>query len=102
MRLAMIPLFGISLWCVYQIGAALFSRQAGLWAAILCGFYPEFFLTSSEFRTDNLWTVLWLLALVVATRPPFNVKRTFIVGLLLGAAFAVTVKTGLMVGSLVL
>jgi hypothetical protein len=100
MRLAMIPLFGISLWCIYQIGTALASRQVGIWAAILCGFYPEFFLTSSEFRTDNLWTVLWLLALVTAVRMPFTAKRAFIVGLLLGAAFAVTVKTGLMIGSL--
>lgn len=102
MRLAMIPLFAISLWCTYRIGSALFSRQAGLWAAILTGFYPEFFLTSTEFRTDNLWTVLWLLALVVATPHPLHPKRAFIVGLLLGAASAVTVKTGLMVGSLAL
>ncbi len=101
MRLAMIPLFAISLWCIYQIGTALFSRQVGLWAAILCGFYPEFFLTSFRVScTDNLWTVLWLLALVAAVRMPFTAKRAVIVGLLLGAAFAVTVKTGLMVGSL--
>ncbi len=100
MRLAMIPLLGVSLWCIYRIGTALFSRQAGIWAAILCGFYPEFFLTSTEFRTDNLWTVLWLLALVTAVRIPFTTQRAFIVGLLLGAAFAVTVKTGLMIGSL--
>ncbi len=102
MRLAMLPLFAISLWCIFQIGAALFSRQVGFWAALLTGFYPEFFLTSTEFRTDNLWTVLWLLALVVAARGSFNARRAFLVGLFLGAAFGVTVKTGLMVGSLAL
>ena len=102
MRLAMIPLFGICLWCIYRIGSALFSRQVGLWSAIVTGFYPEFFLTSTEFRTDDLWTALWLLALVVATRNPFKASHAFIMGLLLGTAFGVTVKTGLMTGSLIL
>jgi hypothetical protein len=101
MRLAMIPLFGVCLWCVYRIGTALFSSDVGLWSAALTGFYPEFFLTSTEFRTDVLWTVFWLLALVVATRSPFKARHAFVMGLLLGAAFGVTVKTGLMIGSLV-
>ena len=101
MRLAMIPLLGVCLWCIYRIGTSLFSSEVGLWSAILTGFYPEFFLTSTEFRTDVLWTTLWLLALVVATRTPFTVRHAFVVGLLLGAAFGVTVKSGLMIGSLV-
>ena len=49
----------------------------------------------------SLWTVLWLLALVVATRTPFTARHAFVMGVLLGAAFGVTVKTGLMIGSLV-
>lgn len=101
MRLAMIPLVGICWWCIYRIGTSLFSREVGLWAAALTGLYPEFFLTSTEFRTDVLWTVLWLLALVVATRKPFKTKHAFLMGLILGAAFGITVKTGLMIGSLV-
>jgi hypothetical protein len=100
MRLAMLPLFAVSLWCIYTIGTSLFSKQVGLWSAILTGFYPEFFLTSAEFRTDVLWTALWLLTLVVVTRHPFGSKHAFAAGLLLGAAFGVTVKTGLMLGAL--
>jgi len=101
MRLAMIPLVGICWWCIYRIGTSLFSKEVGLWAVALTGLYPEFFLTSTEFRTDVLWTVLWLLALVIATREPFKTRHAFVIGLILGAAFGITVKTGLMIGSLV-
>ncbi|MEP6669330.1 MAG: glycosyltransferase family 39 protein [Chthoniobacter sp.] len=100
MRFAMIPFLAICLWCVYRVGTDLFSRNVGIWAAILTGFYPEYFLTSAEFRTDVLWTVLWLLALVTITRQSFGKKHAFLTGLLLGGCFGVTVKTGLMVGAL--
>jgi hypothetical protein len=100
MRLAVIPLWALSLGCIYRLGTAVFSRRVGLWAALFTAFYPEFFFTSTEFRTDDLWTLLWLAALVVATSGEFVPKRAFIVGLLVGGAFGVTVKTGLMVGAL--
>jgi hypothetical protein len=100
MRLAMIPLLAISLLCVFQIGKALSSSRVGLWAAVFTGFYPEFFFTSTEFRTDDLWTVLWLLVVVFATRERITNKYAFLGGLLLGAAFCVTVKSGLLVGAL--
>ena len=99
MRLGMIPLLGVALWCVYRIGANVFSKKAGIWAAIFTGLYPEFFFTSTEFRTDDLWTVLWLASLVIATAGGLSGRRSFLIGLLLGAAFGVTVKTGLMVGA---
>jgi 4-amino-4-deoxy-L-arabinose transferase-like glycosyltransferase len=102
MRLAMIPLLAIALWCVYRIGANLFSKNVGIWAAIFTGLYPEFFFTSTEFRTDNLWTVLWLIAMVLTTGAVFNSLKSLMVGFLLGMAFGVTVKTGLMVGAVVL
>ncbi|MDR3402561.1 MAG: glycosyltransferase family 39 protein [Chthoniobacter sp.] len=100
MRLAMIPFFAICLWCIYRIGTALFSRNVAIWSTIFAGFYPEFFLTSAEFRTDVLWTTLWFLTLVTITRPAYTMKHAFLTGLLLGGCFGVTVKTGLMVGAL--
>ncbi|MEI9894629.1 MAG: glycosyltransferase family 39 protein [Chthoniobacter sp.] len=100
MRLAMIPLFAVCLWCLYRIGTSLFSRNVGICAAVLTGFFPEFFLTSAEFRTDVLWTVCWLLALVIVTGKSFERKQAFLTGFLLGTAFGITVKTGLMIGSL--
>lgn len=100
MRLAMLPFFAVILWCVYRIGTSLFSSRVGFWSAILTGFYPEFFLTTTEFRTDVLWTTLWFLALMIIARGRFQLKQALLTGLLLGTAFGVTVKTGLMVGAL--
>jgi len=34
MRWMMVPLFLISLWCVYMLGATVFSPRVGLWAAV--------------------------------------------------------------------
>ena len=99
MRLAVIPLWALSLACVYRLGKVLFSPKVGLWAVLFTAFYPEFFFTSTEFRTDDLWMLLWFAALVVAVEGEFVAKRAFIVGLLLGSAFGVTVKSGLMVGA---
>ena len=65
MRWLMVPLFLISLWCVYMLGATVFWPRVGLWAAISTGLLPKYTLLASEFRTDNLWTTLWLVTLVV-------------------------------------
>src|SRR5689334_2187683 len=35
MRLLMVPLYFVSLWCIYRIGEITFSRRVGLWAALL-------------------------------------------------------------------
>jgi hypothetical protein len=99
MRLAVIPLWALSLACVYRLGKVLYSPRVGAWAVLIAAFYPEFFFTSTEFRTDVLWMLLWFAALAVAIGGEFVPKRAFVVGLLLGSAFGVTVKTGLMLGA---
>jgi hypothetical protein len=93
MRLAMIPLFLGMLALTYWIGRTLFSRVVGFWAAVLTGLFRLFFLTTVEFRPDNLWTVLWLLALALAISGTFGPARTWLVGLVLGAAVSVSMKT---------
>ncbi len=96
MRMAMIPLFALSLWCVYRIGAQIFSPTAGLWSAILLGLFPKYFFLMGQFRTDVLWTVFWLGTLTVLTGGTLTPRRCFFVGLLIGAAFAVSMKTVLL------
>ena len=100
MRLAMIPLCIMALWCTYAIGRELFSVRCGLWAAVCVGLWPQFFFWSIEFRPDTLWTVLLLLAVTVLVRAGLSAARSFSVGFLLGAAMGVSVKTTFLLASL--
>jgi hypothetical protein len=97
MRRAMIPLFAIAVWCVYRLGALVFDRRTGWFAALLAAFLPAFFFRMGEFRTDVMWTTLWLGTLVVALEGRPTPLRTFTAALLLGAAFGVSMKSTLLV-----
>lgn len=102
MRLAMIPLFALTIWCVWKITASIFPLRVALWTAVLVTFIPPFFLTSIEFRPDELWTMVWLLTLTVFLTGRATVARAFSVGFLLGLAFSVSMKTSLLAVSLML
>ncbi len=102
MRLAMIPLYFGVLWCVFRITSILHSAQAGLWAMLFTGFCPKFFFVSTEFRTDDLWTSVWMVALLVALGGRFAGRRALIFGFLVGIAFAISMKTTLLLGTLAL
>lgn len=96
MRLLMAPLFGVSLWCIYRIGAAVFSKRSAWWAVVFAGLLPRFFFKMGEFRTDVLWTTLWLITLVVILSGKLTTKRLFFAGLVVGATFSVSMKTTLL------
>ncbi len=96
MRLAMTPLFAASLWCIYRIGANVFSPRAGLWSALLLGCFPPFFQLMGQFRTDVLWTFFWIVSLTLLTGGPLTPRRLFFTGLIVGAAFGVSMKTVLL------
>ncbi|HWP47259.1 MAG TPA: hypothetical protein VNM22_08875 [Candidatus Limnocylindrales bacterium] len=100
MRLTMIPLYLLALGSTYEMGQRIFSLRVGLWAAVFTGLFPRFFLCSTEFRTDNLWTVLWLVTMVLLVRGPITFLRSFTVGILLGATMAVSMKTTLLLVTL--
>ena len=96
MRIPMLALFGIVVWATYSIARRLYDERVAVGAAVLLVLFPPFFLKSLEFRNDNLWTALWMLAVVALMQ-----RRMVVVGLLLGAALAVSLKTGLLVVALV-
>jgi 4-amino-4-deoxy-L-arabinose transferase-like glycosyltransferase len=100
MRLAMIPIGVVILWSTYVIGRELFSSRVGLWAAVLTGLFPNFFIHALEFRTDVLWSALWLSALAVFIQGRPTVPRGFLGGVLLGAALSVSMKTVLLLAAL--
>jgi hypothetical protein len=100
MRLAMVPLWFVSLWCVWKIGGALFSRRAGLWATVLISLLPWWFYCAIEYRTDNLWTPLWLGAVATMVGGRFTRGRAFFGGWLLGLCFTASMKTSLLCAAL--
>lgn len=93
LRWAMVPLFLVCVWSVYRLTDILYSRRLAPWVALFAAALSKYFYTSTEFRTDDLWAVFWLLSLVVAVSGSFTARRALAFGLLLGLAFAVSLKT---------
>jgi hypothetical protein len=100
LRLSMLPLYLAALAVTWAIGRRLLSRRAALWGTVLTALLPPFFLKTLEFRTDVPWTLLWLAAFQVATAGPLGGGRLFAVGLLVGAAAAVSLKSSLLLACL--
>lgn len=100
MRVALLPIYLGTIWIIASLGKTLVSERAGWWAAVAAAIYPPFFLISSEFRPDDLWALLWLAALLVLVRGPFNARRGWWAGLLLGLTFCISMKTSLMLAAM--
>jgi hypothetical protein len=102
MRIILQPLYILAFWCTYRIGSLLFSRRVGVWAAILVGLSFDYAFYSVEFRTDNLWAPLWLLCLSVLLGGRLTTRRALIAGLLMGLCFGVSMKTLLLIMSILI
>jgi hypothetical protein len=102
MRTVLQPLYILAFWCTYRIGSLLFSRRVGVWAAILVGLSFDYAFCSVEFRTDNLWASLWLSCLVVLLNGALTMRRALIAGFLMGLCFGVSMKTSLLVISILI
>jgi hypothetical protein len=93
MRIAVVPCYVATLWCVYLLGKKLFSPRAGLWAMVMLALYRPFFIKMLEFRTDTLWTFLLILGVYLMIRTPPTRKSVFLAGVVFGTALAVSFKT---------
>ena len=100
MRLSMLPLYLLCLGFIYCLGRSVFCRRTAVWGTLLGATCPVFLFTSSQFRTDVLWMTVWLATLATAFAGRFTRGRAFASGLLLGTAFAVSMKTSLLSVSL--
>jgi hypothetical protein len=100
MRGPMLPLYAVVLWGTYVIARRFWSRRVAIAATVLLSFFPPFFLKSIEYRTDNFWNAVCVVALVVLTGGPMTLARIFATGVVLGIAFTVSLKTVLLVISL--
>ena len=93
MRLAMLPIWAVSVFCIYVIGRSLFSRRAAFWAAIwTITLYPLFF-TWMQFRADILWAMCWFVSIAILLRGPLTMRRAICTGLAAGGAVGTSLKT---------
>jgi len=97
MRAPMLVLFAFVLWGTFVLARDLYDSRVAAWSVLLLALFPPFFLKSLEYRPDNLWNALWIAVLLLLLRA----LGTFWIGLLLGCALAVSVKTVLLVIALV-
>jgi hypothetical protein len=102
MRLAVVPWYGLALWCTWRIGRALNGRGVGGWAMALVAMYPDFFIASVQYRTDDAWGPVWLAMVMVAVEGRPTPRRAFVVGLLAGAAVAISLKSLVLILAVVL
>jgi hypothetical protein len=96
MRAPMLVLFAVVVWGTYVLGKRLYGSETARWAALMLSLLPPFFLKSLEYRTDNLWVALWMIAVVVLTGGDFTAARAFAAGVILGFAMATSMKTSLL------
>src|SRR5437763_3926302 len=96
MRAPILVLFAVMIWATWVLGKRLYDAEVGRWAAVMLSLLPPFFLKSLEYRTDNLWVALWMIAVVVLTGGELTIPRGFIAGVILGFAMATSMKTSLL------
>jgi len=93
MRTATIPIWALGLALTWWLGRRLWNARVAWTATALTALFPLTYLSSVQFRTDDLWWVLWVAA--VATAAVGAPQRGWLAlsGLLAGLAFAVSMKS---------
>ena len=99
-RLAMVPLYAVTLWGTYRLARVLYPARLAGWAVVLTGLFPLFFAGSVEFRTDDAWMAAFVLALVVLVGGRPTPRRCLGAGLLLGLTLSISMKTSLLLACL--
>jgi hypothetical protein len=101
MRLAMVPLVLTAMAATWAMARRLFGATAAWWAAAAAAIFPDYLRASVEYRSDQLWSALWLVSLATLLGGPLSVARCFATGLLMGATLATSMKTVAMGAGLV-
>ena len=102
MRLAIVPVAVAAIALTGLIARQLWNRQVALWAILFACTYPPYLLVSGQFRTDGLWAMAWIATIATAACGRWTLLRALGVGVLIGATFAVSMKTTLLLSGLVL
>jgi len=96
MRLAVLPLYALMLVLTYHIALACYPRRIAFWSTVVTALFPLLLLGTTEFRTDDLWTVLWLASIAILVRGTLTSARVAAGGFALGMAAAASAKTTLL------
>ncbi|HEX8618503.1 MAG TPA: glycosyltransferase family 39 protein [Thermoanaerobaculia bacterium] len=91
-RLTMVPFAVTALWLTYVIAARLYDRRTAVWCTLAASLMPITLLRGIEFRNDH-FTVVFSLAALALCLHKLTPRRAFAIGLLLGASFAGSIKT---------
>ncbi len=102
MRFAVLPWYALALWCTWRIGRVFYGRRVGLSAMALVAVFPDFFVLSVQYRTDDAWAPAWLAMVMVAVEGRPTPRRAFAVGVLAGTAVAISLKSLVLIVALVL
>ncbi len=93
MRTATIPVWTLGLALTWWLGRRLWNARVAWTATALTALFPLTYLSSVQFRTDDLWWVLWVAGVAVAALGAPERRRLAAAGLLIGLSFAVSMKT---------
>ena len=96
MRIAMVPLFAATIALTYRIAASCYGQRAAVWSAVTAALIPGYLLWSTEFRTDDLWTLFWLTSIAILVGGRLTLPRVAAGGFVLGLAGATSAKTTLL------
>lgn len=99
MRAAMLPMIAAALVATWFLARRLFDARVAWWAVALASLNPEFLRGSVEYRTDQLWTAVWLVALAVLLGDPLTRARAWWGGVVIGIALATSMKTTLLLSA---
>ena len=89
---------------IYLIGRRFADREVALWTVATALAWGDWSLKSVEFRPDVLWSCCWFVAIWILAREPeqLDIRRFLIVGVTLGIAFCVSIKTTFLAPALAL
>ncbi|WP_266181671.1 ArnT family glycosyltransferase [Dyella humicola] len=93
LRLAMQVWYVVAVGAVGWMGLRLYGWRVAVVAMLVAGLFPRFFIVSGQFRTDDLWTAMWLAGLACVVGARARTWRYFAAGLLVGCALSVSQKT---------
>ena len=100
LRVAIVPVSVLALGLAFLIARHLWNRRVAAWAVMLAAVFPPYLYVAGEFRTDVLWGTAWMGVVAVAVVGGWSNRRAFALGLLLGVAWAVSLKTSLLTAGL--